>query len=77
MNLVHKALGLRPLGFSALNPPVPMRLCSNYYIIFIIIIIIEQSERDAIRGGQLKIGYMFDVYIYVWIVHIPFKCTRS
>ncbi len=27
---MHKAL--RPLGFSALNAPVPKSLCSNYYV---------------------------------------------
>ncbi len=35
------------------------------------------SERDTIRGGQLKIGYIFDVYniIYIWIVCMPLKRT--
>ncbi len=27
----------------------------------------EQSERDSIRGGQCKIGYMFDVCIHIYI----------
>ncbi len=30
----------------------------------------ERSERDTIRGGQLKIEYMFDVYIYIYILSI-------
>ncbi len=36
------------------------------------LLVSEQSERDSISGGQCKIGYMFDVciYIYVWIVRM-------
>ena len=25
----------------------------------------QWNERDSIRGGQLKIGYMFDIYSWV------------
>ena len=28
------------------------------------------SERDSIRDGQCKIGYMFDVYIYMYGLYV-------
>ncbi len=36
----------------------------------------ERSERDSIRGGQCKIGYMLYICMYVWMVRMPFKRAR-